>query len=116
GEDLIPVMRGGRGTRRAEDARGDVGVEFECAEDTGGHPILELFQPEGGLVRRWSAAARGCPFPAAVSGAGLVHERPWPLGEVIHGIRSIAAERSARKKDGQPLSARRPSAEGVSGR
>src|SRR5262249_48195303 len=32
-EDLVPVVRGGRGARRAEDPRGGIAVEFKSAKD-----------------------------------------------------------------------------------
>lgn len=51
-EDLVPVVRGGRGARRAQHPGGDIGIQFKCAENTGREPILELFQPQETTARR----------------------------------------------------------------
>ena len=58
GEDLVPVVRGGHGTRRAQDARLGVAVEFERAEEARRDAVLEPFQPGPEAVRQGALRAQ----------------------------------------------------------
>src|SRR5262245_33810542 len=46
GEDLIPVVRRGRGTRRSQGAGGGVAIQFESAQNARRDTILKPLDPE----------------------------------------------------------------------